>query len=425
MALIRRAGVIVAVLAAMLATSVMVGTRLSPDTPPATAPGTTVATVGSADGAATSPPSTLPPVSTTSTVVALGVPEEPQPEPAPPAAGRDPDFDGLGVVTVASGGAALARSPGGAPFVLAREGLVFPALGKDGDWIMVMTTCDEDAWVHASEVAAATQAAPARIGAGFDMTEAVVIVDPGHGGPNIGTSSPDGSLLEKDVNADIARRVRDLLESPHTVDWESGVVFVGDGVAAAGRVLLTRVGEGDGADYEAGLIYRANLANAAGAHVMVSIHNNAGWEVPLDHPGSDVYYQSQIDDSRRLGELLVEEFQRSLGVFEAEWVGAIEWGPTHPLAIEMFDAVVELSDPGAIVAAPKARAMTLETERLAVQVDDYRPLPDTLTLDLVVVEHDSDMATELATAATGDAPRFRRVWENARFAIYEPVVSPP
>ena len=332
MALIRRAGVIVAVLAAMLATSVMVGTRLSPDTPPATAPGTTVATVGSADGAVTSPPSTLPPVSTTSTVVARGVPEEPQPEPAPPAAGRDPDFDGLGVVTVASGGAALARSPGGAPFVLAREGLVFPALGKDGDWIMVMTTCDEDAWVHASEVAAATQAAPARIGAGFDMTEAVVIVDPGHGGPNIGTSSPDGSLLEKDVNADIARRVRDLLESPHTVDWESGVVFVGDGVAAAGRVLLTRVGEGDGADYEAGLIYRANLANAAGAHVMVSIHNNAGWEVPLDHPGSDVYYQSQIDDSRRLGELLVEEFQRSLGVFEADWVGAIEWGAKSRLS---------------------------------------------------------------------------------------------
>lgn len=105
--------------------------------------------------------------------------------------------------------------------------------------------------------------------------------------------------------------------------------------------------------------------------------------------------------------------------------GEIEWGPTHPLAVEMFDAVVELSDPGAIVAAPKARAMTLETERLAVQVDDYRPLPDTITLDLVVVELDSDIATELAAAATGDAPRFRRVWQNARFAIYEPAIDSP
>ena len=124
--------------------------------------------------------------------------------------------------------------------------------------------------------------------------------------------------------------------------------------------------------------------------------------------GNIVQVQTRIDQAQRIADS-----------------GAIEWGPTHPLAIEMFDAVIELSDPGAIVAAPKARAMTLETERLAVQVDDYRPLPDTLTLDLVVVEHDSDMATELATAATGDAPRFRRVWENARFAIYEPVVSPP
>lgn len=104
--------------------------------------------------------------------------------------------------------------------------------------------------------------------------------------------------------------------------------------------------------------------------------------------------------------------------------GAIEWGPTHPLAIEMFDEVIELTDPGAIIAAPKARAMTLETGRLSVQVDDYRPIPETLPLDLVVVEHDSDLAAELA-GATDDEPRFRRVWENGRFAIYEPVVSSP
>ena len=113
------------------------------------------------------------------------------------------------------------------------------------------------------------------------------------------------------------------------------------------------------------------------------------------------------------------------GAERAAEVGAIEWGPTHPLAIEMFDAVIELTDPGAIVAAPKARAMTLETERLAVQVDDYRPIPDTVRVDLVVVEHDSALAAELAAAAAGDELRFRRVWQNERFAIYEPTVSRP
>ena len=244
----------------------------------------------------------------------------------------DPDFTGVGVVTVAAGGADLAALPGGAVLGRAREGLVFPALGNDGDWIMVMTTCDDDAWVHVSEVAVAASAPSRPVGAGFVMTDAVVVVDAGHGGPNIGTSSPDGTLLEKHLNVDIARRVRDLLQSPHSVDWATGVIFVGEAVAPAHRVVMTRVGDGDAADYEAGLVYRAALANAAGAHVMVSVHNNAGWEVALDHPGSDVYYQSQIVASRRLGELLVEEFQRSFRSFEADWVGAIEWGAKSRLS---------------------------------------------------------------------------------------------
>jgi hypothetical protein len=68
--------------------------------------------------------------------------------------------------------------------------------------------------------------------------------------------------------------------------------------------------------------------------------------------------------------------------------------------------------------------MTLETGRLSVQVDDHRPLPDDVQLDLVVVEHDSDLATELAAAASGAEPDLRRVWQNGRFAIYEPVSGP-
>ncbi len=100
-------------------------------------------------------------------------------------------------------------------------------------------------------------------------------------------------------------------------------------------------------------------------------------------------------------------------------IGAIEWGPTHPLAVEMFEAVEALSDPDDVIAAPKARAMTLETGRLAVQVDDYRPIPDDVRLGLVVVERDSDIEDEIET----DRTRFREVWRNARFVIYEPVAS--
>lgn len=97
--------------------------------------------------------------------------------------------------------------------------------------------------------------------------------------------------------------------------------------------------------------------------------------------------------------------------------GAIEWGPTHPDAIEMFAAVEALSAPDDVVAAPKARAMTLETERLAVQVDQYRPIPPSLDIALVVVERDGELAEELAE----DGDRYREVWSNPRFVIYEPL----
>jgi hypothetical protein len=99
--------------------------------------------------------------------------------------------------------------------------------------------------------------------------------------------------------------------------------------------------------------------------------------------------------------------------------GAIEWGPTHPLAVDMFAAVVELSDPGDIVAAPKARAMTLETDRLAIQVDDDRPIPDDVDVALIVVERDSELADDLAL----DSGSFREVWKNSRFVIYAPAVT--
>ncbi|MFW2334838.1 hypothetical protein [Ilumatobacter sp.] len=99
--------------------------------------------------------------------------------------------------------------------------------------------------------------------------------------------------------------------------------------------------------------------------------------------------------------------------------GSIEWGPTHPLAIEMFEAVDTLSRPGDVIAAPKARAMTLETRRRAIQVDDYRAIPTSVPLALVVVERDSDLAAELASDTTG----YREVWSNSRFVIYEPVLT--
>jgi hypothetical protein len=96
--------------------------------------------------------------------------------------------------------------------------------------------------------------------------------------------------------------------------------------------------------------------------------------------------------------------------------GAVEFGPTHPSAIEMFDVVVANSDPDDVVAGPKARALTLMTDRRSIQVDQYRPLPDDWTPHLVVVERNS--STE-ALLLDEEADRYTEIWSNTRFAVFE------
>jgi hypothetical protein len=98
--------------------------------------------------------------------------------------------------------------------------------------------------------------------------------------------------------------------------------------------------------------------------------------------------------------------------------GAIEWGPTHPDAIAMFEQVEALTDPGDIVAAPKARSMVLETERLAIQVDDYRPIPDDVELAMIVVEFNQDR--RFAATIADQPDRYREIWSNTRFKLYVP-----
>lgn len=99
---------------------------------------------------------------------------------------------------------------------------------------------------------------------------------------------------------------------------------------------------------------------------------------------------------------------------ESAAAGTVEWGPIHPDALEMFAEVRARTDPDDVVAAPKARAMTFATDRLAVQVDDHRPIP-AIDLSLVVVEHRTELHGELSSD-----PAYERVWSNSRFTIFRP-----
>ncbi|MCP3997542.1 MAG: N-acetylmuramoyl-L-alanine amidase [bacterium] len=375
----------------------------------------TTATTQEATTTTKPPVTTTVTTSTTTTVpTPLGVPAQPDPPPAPPAPSIAEGFSGLGVVTIAAGGAALYEQRDGEPFVVAREGLVFAAHSMQGDWIEVFTSCDAPAWVQSSQVRADPPAVPQEPGGGFDFSRATIVVDPGHGGSwNTGAVSPAG-LVEKTVNLDISRRVADLLNSPHTIDWATGEIFVGEEVPAAGWVLLTRVGDEIDGDYEAGLIFRSDLANVANADAMVAVHNNAGWEIRLPMPGSDVYYQSQIPESRRFARIMVEEMRRSFSAFEASWVGAIETGAKSRLSAReghaQYYGILRRSEMPTVIAegayiANESEADLLATPefRQAYAEAIYRALIRFLTTDDTGSAEDSDPEIWAGTAGSGDA----------------------
>lgn len=97
-----------------------------------------------------------------------------------------------------------------------------------------------------------------------------IVLDPGHGGQDAGTSLPTG-LTEKELTLDIALRLRRLLEQ------------------ATFAVFMTR-----DKDEMIPLAQRTALANARGADLFVSIHVN--W---IDHSqarGMETYYLGPTED---------------------------------------------------------------------------------------------------------------------------------
>lgn len=133
----------------------------------------------------------------------------------------------------------------------------------------------------------------------------VVVLDPGHGGPEVGAAG--AGLAEKDVNLHIARKLKALLER--------------DGM----RVVLTREGDHravpppgfepppDWRDTRKDLQARIDIANLAGADVFLSIHNN-GSPNPGER-GTEVWWDGRrpfAAYNRALAELVLEELLRHI-----------------------------------------------------------------------------------------------------------------
>jgi len=130
----------------------------------------------------------------------------------------------------------------------------------------------------------------------FPVAVRKIIIDPGHGGDNLGTTGP-GGLIEKELTLDIARRLQEMLEK------------------SAFTVVMTR-----SEDAQLSLEERALIANETQGDIFLSIHVN--WLVTRQVRGVETYFLGATDDPY-LTALAAKENQGS-GYSLADLRGLIE-----------------------------------------------------------------------------------------------------
>lgn len=237
-------------------------------------------------------------------------------DPSPPAPDRGaPGTDVLapdrvGAVTTLDEVAIRAEPVPDAPEVSRlRAGILLPVTGFADGHFAVLTPCEIRGWVPAERV----RTHPMAAGEPTALHEATIVLDPGHGGIMSGAPGPTG-LSEAQANSAIVAQLTELLAGPRRIEASGAVVPGSD--HGPPRVLLTR-----SEDYTTGLGFRATVANSVGAHVLLSIHNNASPDSSLTGPGTEIFYQLDSPASKRLSGLLYEEVTSTLRRYDVPWVG--------------------------------------------------------------------------------------------------------
>lgn len=171
--------------------------------------------------------------------------------------------------------------------VISPHGVVLPVIATEGESWRVRTPCGNETVV--------SDARP--------VSQATVVIDPGHGGVEPGAVSEEHGVTEKDVNLAVS------LELAKTLELQ--------GITA----VLTRY-----TDHRVPLTARAGVAKAFQPRAFVSVHHNAEPDGPMEGPGAETYYQHRDPESKRLAGLILEELRATFAILPVEWVGDTDAG---------------------------------------------------------------------------------------------------
>jgi N-acetylmuramoyl-L-alanine amidase len=240
--------------------------------------------------------------------------------------------------------------------VMTDAGVIYPVIDEREDSWLVSTVCQNIRFV--------SDATP--------IGRAHVVLDPGHGGREVGAASPDG-VREADLNLQVAKRAAELLTD------------------AGATVVLTRTG-----DYTVTAAARGHIAKAIEPALLVSVHHNGGAPATDDRPGTLVYTKTDSPESDRFGGIFYQAMQPMLtGAAEpkqeayrvyAEALDAYEAQITaHDISAAARDAALVANGqlpPEAAITVPPPTTVAAGDIRLPRQ----RQLPTTTTLPITAAE---------------------------------------
>jgi N-acetylmuramoyl-L-alanine amidase len=182
-------------------------------------------------------------------------------------------------------------------------GLTLPRIGGTAARPLVLTPCGRSVSLSAADL----RVVPPGDGGALpkDGHDVLVVIDPGHGGPQLGALAPDGDR-EKDRVLQIAFEVRTAL------------------AGRVGRVVLTRE-----RDYEETVGFRAALVDALRADAAVSVHLNASPDGPRATPGTETFGSTADPQGRRFAGVMYEAIRRYVGTLPGPWVGDRDAGAKY------------------------------------------------------------------------------------------------
>jgi N-acetylmuramoyl-L-alanine amidase len=256
---------------------------------PSTAPSPTTSSPVPSTPPTSASASVEPPVPLPSTFGGDGVrwPRTSESTPAPPALGA---VVTLRVARLSTGGTLAA-------------GLTLPRIGGTSLAPRVLTPCGHAVVLAGRDVRAIAPGSGGSLPKG--AKDVLVVVDPGHGGPQRGAIAPNGDE-EKVRNVQIAFRVRDALKG------------------RVGRVVLTRE-----RDFEATIEFRAALVDALRADAAVSVHLNSSPDGPRETPGAETFGSTADGSGRRFAGLVYEHIRRYVQTLPGPWVGDRDAGAKY------------------------------------------------------------------------------------------------